>query len=62
MKFKNLILKFNKMTDNKQNSEYYYSDLSKVDSKDVYNQLPEYTRIAKYAQHNRSKKRRETWK
>ena len=49
------------MTDSKQNCEYY-SDLSKVDSKDVYNQLPEYTRIAKYAQHNRSKKRRENWK
>ena len=48
------------MTDSKQNCEYY-SDLSKVDSKDVYNQLPEYTRIAKYAQHNRSKKRRETY-
>ena len=48
------------MSDREKNTEYY-SDLSKVDSKDVYNQLPEYTRIAKYAQHNRSKKRRETW-
>ena len=49
------------MSETKKNKEYY-SDLSKVDSKAVYNQLPEYTRIARYAQHNNSKKRRETWK
>ena len=45
------------MSENKQ----YYTDLEKVDSKTVYNQLPEYTRIARYAQYNRNKKRRETW-
>ena len=38
-----------------------YSDLNKVNSKIVYNQLSEYTRIARYAQHNSRKKRRETW-
>lgn len=47
------------MSENKQNNEY--KNLSKVDGHAVYNQLPEYTRIAKYAQHNRNKKRRETW-
>lgn len=39
----------------------YYTNLSNVDSKSVYNQLPEYTRIARYAQYNKTKKRRETW-
>lgn len=48
------------MAEVKENKEYY-TDLSKVDSKSVYNQLPEYTRIARYAQYNKSKKRRETW-
>jgi intein/homing endonuclease len=46
------------MTDNKTQ---YYNDLNKVDSKTLYNQLPEYTRIARYAQYNKNKKRRETW-
>lgn len=41
--------------------ENYYNDLNTVDSKSLYNQLPEYTRIARYAQYNRNKKRRETW-
>ena len=42
-----------------------YSDDDDDDDDDnvsVYNQLPEYTRIAKYAQYNREEKRRETWK
>lgn len=38
-----------------------YNELKNVNSSDVYNQLPEYTRIAKYAQYNSSAKRRETW-
>ena len=38
----------------------YYSEISGVDI-NVYNQLPEYTRIAKYSQHNKNKRRRETW-
>lgn len=32
-----------------------------IASNDVYSQLAEYTRIAKYAQYNRKEKRRETW-
>lgn len=39
----------------------YYNDLENVDSKAVYNQLPEYTRISRYSQYNPDKKRRETW-
>jgi intein/homing endonuclease len=39
----------------------YYNNLENVDSKDVYNQLPEYTRISRYSQYNPTKKRRETW-
>ena len=46
------------MSDNKTQ---YYNDLNTVDSKTLYNQLPEYTRIARYAQYNKNKKRRETW-
>lgn len=38
-----------------------YNILDNVDSKIVYGQLPEYTRIARYAQYNRKEKRRETW-
>ena len=38
-----------------------YKNLNLVDSKDVYNQLAEFTRIARYAQYNKNKKRRETW-
>jgi hypothetical protein len=47
------------MIETKENKEY--RDLFDVDSKEVYNQLPEYTRIARYAQHNKNKRRRETW-
>lgn len=39
----------------------YYNNLENVNSKDVYNQLPEYTRISRYSQYNPDKKRRETW-
>ena len=41
--------------------ELKYNDLEYVESKKVYEQLPEFTRIAKYAQYNHKKKRRETW-
>ena len=43
------------------NNKSEYKQLSGVDSKDVYNQLAEFTRIARYAQYNKNKKRRETW-
>lgn len=42
-------------------SSSYYHDLESVNSKAVYNQLPEYTRISRYSQYNAYKKRRETW-
>lgn len=42
-------------------NKQYYSGLDEIDSKNVYNQLPEYTRIARYAQYNTKEKRRETW-
>lgn len=45
----------------KMSEEKYYNDLKNVNSKEVYNQLPEYTRIARYSQYNKDKKRRETW-
>lgn len=38
-----------------------FRDLKDVNSKDVYNQLSEFTRIARYAQYNNKEKRRETW-
>ena len=38
--------------------ELKYNDLEYVESKKVYEQLPEFTRIAKYAQYNHKKKRR----
>ena len=38
-----------------------YNELKNVDSKKVYDQLPEYTRISRYSQYNSEKKRRETW-
>jgi len=44
-----------------QSSSSLYNELKDVNSKDVYNQLPEYTRIARYAQYNHKMKRRETW-
>jgi ribonucleoside-triphosphate reductase len=47
------------MNENKQNNDY--SELSQVNSNVVYNQLPEYIRIARYSQYNINKKRRETW-
>jgi intein/homing endonuclease len=49
------------MSDSKQNSSEY-KNLDNVISKDVYNQLPEFTRIARYAQYNQEHKRRENWK
>jgi ribonucleoside-diphosphate reductase alpha chain len=42
-------------------TEKYYSNLNKVNSKDVYDQLAEFTRIARYSQYNPDEKRRETW-
>ena len=42
-------------------NKQYYTDLENVNSKEVYNQLPDYTRIARYAQYNSKKKRRENW-
>ena len=39
----------------------YYNDLNTINSQAIYNQLPEYTRIAKYAQYNQKEQRRETW-
>ena len=42
-------------------SSSYYNNLKNVDSKDVYNQLPEYTRVSRYAQHNAKMNRRENW-
>ena len=50
---------FNSNNDSNNDSEY--KKLSGVDSKDVYNQLAEFTRIARYAQYNKNEKRRETW-
>ena len=44
-----------------ENKTQYYNDLNTVNSKTLYNQLPEYTRIARYAQYNKNKSRRETW-
>ena len=38
-----------------------YNNLTDVNSDIVYNQLSEYTRIAKYAQYNKKRGRRETW-
>lgn len=38
-----------------------YNNIKNVDSDAVYGQLPEYTRIARYAQYNRKERRRETW-
>lgn len=38
-----------------------YLELKEVDSKKVYDQLAEFTRIARYAQYNSKAKRRETW-
>lgn len=38
-----------------------YEKMENINSDMVYNQLCEYTRIAKYAQYNPEKKRRETW-
>ena len=31
----------------------YYKNLKDIESKNIYNQLPEYTRIAKYSQYNK---------
>ena len=39
----------------------YYSNIENINSKQIYRQLSEYTRIARYAQYNSDKKRRETW-
>ena len=44
-----------------EKKKQYYSGLDEIDSETVYNQLPEYTRIARYAQYNVKEKRRETW-
>lgn len=38
-----------------------YLELKDVESKQVYSQLSEFTRIARYAQYNKTAKRRETW-
>lgn len=38
-----------------------YNELKDVQSEEVYNQLAEFTRIARYAQYNKKEGRRETW-
>jgi intein/homing endonuclease len=45
----------------KEMSSSTYLNLEEVKSDQVYKQLPEFTRISRYAQYNKQKKRRETW-
>lgn len=43
------------------NTEQKYKNLDLIESKNVYEQLPEFTRIARYSQYNKKEGRRETW-
>jgi hypothetical protein len=54
-------IRMSSTTENKENMEVTYLPFENVNSKSVYSQLEEFTRIAKYAQYNRKNKRRETW-